>query len=231
MVNYQNGKIYKIVNDVNDDIYIGSTCNPLWSRFACHKSYTKLEQQKNRKLYKTMLEIGVEHFKIILIEVFKCDTKDELRAREDFFIRTIKPSLNSANAVRTKEDVREYKKEYQNLNKERLSEENKQYYIENKETFSEKRAEYYEKNKEKISASGAIYRENNKEIISERKKVYANNNRVKIAEYSKTWREEHPDSRKARVLCECCQENVIKDSIRRHEKTQKHMKNLLEFQE
>ena len=39
MVNYQLGKIYKIVDNTNGNIYIGSTCKPyLSSRLAGHKA-------------------------------------------------------------------------------------------------------------------------------------------------------------------------------------------------
>ena len=38
MVNYQNGQIYKLVNNVDDKIYIGSSCNKLNSRKSQHKS-------------------------------------------------------------------------------------------------------------------------------------------------------------------------------------------------
>ena len=36
-VEYSQGKIYKITNDYNDDIYIGSTCDSLAKRFSTHK--------------------------------------------------------------------------------------------------------------------------------------------------------------------------------------------------
>ena len=39
MVNYQLGKIYKLVDNTNGNIYIGSTCKPyLSSRLVQHKS-------------------------------------------------------------------------------------------------------------------------------------------------------------------------------------------------
>ena len=38
MPDYSKGKIYKITNDLNDDVYIGSTCDTLSRRFSNHKS-------------------------------------------------------------------------------------------------------------------------------------------------------------------------------------------------
>ncbi len=37
-VDFSKGKIYKVTNDYNNDIYIGSTCDTLKSRFRKHKS-------------------------------------------------------------------------------------------------------------------------------------------------------------------------------------------------
>ena len=37
MRNFENGKIYKITNDFNDSIYIGSTCDTLDKRMIRHK--------------------------------------------------------------------------------------------------------------------------------------------------------------------------------------------------
>jgi hypothetical protein len=38
---YHNGKIYKLVNDVDDKVYIGSTCQPLYKRLYEHKNDCK----------------------------------------------------------------------------------------------------------------------------------------------------------------------------------------------
>ena len=48
MPNYQNGKIYKIINDENDLVYYGSTTVPLWQRIGNHRKQYKsyLEQKR-----------------------------------------------------------------------------------------------------------------------------------------------------------------------------------------
>ena len=78
-VDYKNGKIYKIVNDVNEKIYIGSTTQPLHKRMHSHRTAIKT---KTSNLHSAMKELGVEHFQIILIEDFPCASKRELEARE-----------------------------------------------------------------------------------------------------------------------------------------------------
>ena len=96
MVNYARGKIYKIINRINTDIYIGSTVKKYLSqRMGTHQSciYTS-----NSKLYLSMRSLGFEHFKIVLIENFPCQSKDELRAREQYYIDELKPALNTNKA-------------------------------------------------------------------------------------------------------------------------------------
>lgn len=38
---YKNGKIYRLVNSVDDEFYVGSTCLPLAKRKSTHKSEAK----------------------------------------------------------------------------------------------------------------------------------------------------------------------------------------------
>jgi len=76
-VNYQNGKIYKVVNDVNDMVYIGSTTTPLSKRMSGHRLI-----KDTSRFHESMRTIGNDHFQIILIELFPCTCKAELEARE-----------------------------------------------------------------------------------------------------------------------------------------------------
>ena len=87
MVNYQQGKIYKIV--ANDQTYIGSTCEPtLARRLAQHKGSYKSWNKKTT--YVTSFRVLYEDKpEIILIESYPCNSKDELIARERFYIETM----------------------------------------------------------------------------------------------------------------------------------------------
>jgi hypothetical protein len=69
-IDYKNGKIYKIVNDVNDNIYVGSTISTLTRRFSQHKGDSKNITKQKRKFYAAVNLIGFDHFRIILIENF-----------------------------------------------------------------------------------------------------------------------------------------------------------------
>ncbi|MDO9333709.1 MAG: NUMOD3 domain-containing DNA-binding protein [Dehalococcoidales bacterium] len=80
MVNYQLGKIYKVINTVNDIVYIGSTCRPLSVRMCAHRSEAKHNQKG--ALYPAMRELGIGKFRIVLIEEYPCLNKMQLEARE-----------------------------------------------------------------------------------------------------------------------------------------------------
>ena len=92
MNRYANGTIYKLVNDVDKEIYIGSTCLPLSKCIYSHKKHAKKE---NSKLYKHLNTVGWDAVKIILIESFPCENKMELTKRERYYIDQLSPSLNS----------------------------------------------------------------------------------------------------------------------------------------
>lgn len=81
MVDYQKGKIYKLVNNFNKMVYIGSTCSELRLRLQGHKNAKNVKQTINRKLYKDFKN-KPDGFKILLIELYPCNSKMELEKRE-----------------------------------------------------------------------------------------------------------------------------------------------------
>ena len=50
-MDYKNGKIYQILNNVNDDIYVGSTCQALSKRMYQHRSTCDKSYNANVNLY------------------------------------------------------------------------------------------------------------------------------------------------------------------------------------
>ena len=73
--------IYKIINDINDKVYIGKTERQIQLRFQEHCSCSLREQYEKRPLYSAMKKYGIEHFHIELIE--KTDSPEE---REKYWI-------------------------------------------------------------------------------------------------------------------------------------------------
>ena len=83
MPNYENGKIYKIVCNITNECYIGSTCEPtLARRLATH--VLDYRKWKNGKRCKTMSFdiIDREDYNIYLIIAYPCNSKDELTSKE-----------------------------------------------------------------------------------------------------------------------------------------------------
>ena len=104
-----------------------------------------------------MREIGIEHFKIELIEKVECENKTQLRKREQYFIDELKPELNMFRAIENPNYIRKNREERNKQNNER--------YHANKEILLKKQKEYAEKNKEEISIRRKKYREENKEKL------------------------------------------------------------------
>lgn len=86
------GRIYKIVNTISDDLYIGSTVQILKNRFKAHKSNAILN--KPGKLYEYMRSIGIDHFDIEIIEELDIDHISQLGKKEHTYYAILKPSLN-----------------------------------------------------------------------------------------------------------------------------------------
>jgi len=114
------GVVYGIYQD-GALSYVGSTTSSLELRMARHR--TKMLERPGRKLYKTMAEIGPEHFTIAPLCEVTFDTCAQLRAKEGELIRfhnTVKEGLNVRMAGRCRsqyridehERIRTYKREY-----------------------------------------------------------------------------------------------------------------------
>ena len=97
---YKNGKIYCIRNNITDDIYVGSTTQPLCKRMAKHRGDSKREIKMHYMLYSKFNEIGIENFYIELIEDCPCESLEQLRKREGNYIREM-GKLNHQIAGRT----------------------------------------------------------------------------------------------------------------------------------
>ena len=81
MPNYQEGKIYKIYNTVNEEIHIGSTTRKLSERMAEHRRPCTIKLKGHLPIYKAFMEFGVESFSIELIEKCPGNDKDGLRTK------------------------------------------------------------------------------------------------------------------------------------------------------
>jgi hypothetical protein len=92
MPDFTQSKVYKLVNDTDDEIYVGSTCGTLRRRKCGHKiSATK---HTNRRVYTHLNAVGWDNVRIVLLQSIACANRDELRAAEQHWIDLLRPSLN-----------------------------------------------------------------------------------------------------------------------------------------
>jgi hypothetical protein len=125
MVNYSNGKIYKLVSFQSNDVYYGSTCSPLSKRLAGHKAHYK-HWKAGKSRYMTSFEImKYPDSEIILMESVNCVSKEELHAAERKYIEMnacVNKAIPGRNDREYYQDNKEHAKQYYQNNKARLAE-------------------------------------------------------------------------------------------------------------
>tara|TARA_X000001036_G_C20522229_1_gene742597 strand:- start:42 stop:578 length:537 start_codon:yes stop_codon:yes gene_type:complete len=134
MPDYQKCMMYKLICDEDPTfLYIGHTTN--WNRRKAKHKEDSLND--TRKAYQRIRELGGwENIKMIWIEDFPCNNKREGEAREQYWMDTLKSTMNSYKAFITEEELVEYKKEWYKANKEEIRETQKEHYENNKETIA-----------------------------------------------------------------------------------------------
>lgn len=183
MPNYEQGKIYRLVNNTTDNCYYGSTCIELRKRKYQHKSkyLTYLKDQKKFLTSFKIFEPDIYNVDIILVEQYPCSNKQELHARERWYIEN-HDCVNKVIPTRTL-------KEYYMDNRDKINERQKEYYKENKDKIRD----YYKENKDKISEKEKAYRQANKDNIREKKKAYWLANKDRLSEQKKAYRQSNKE--------------------------------------
>ena len=164
MKDYNKGKIYKIVNDVNDKFYVGSTVQPLHKRMGDHRRNHKDCMSKN-------IGVDLKECSIILIQNYPCKDKPELLRKEREYFDKYKKEckevfLNKYRPIRLegeKNGDKEKRKEWREKNKEKVKKKAVEWEKNNKEKISKRKKEYYQKNKEKINKQAREYYQKNKQ--------------------------------------------------------------------
>jgi len=202
MPDYSNGKIYTIRSHQTDDIYIGSTTQPLSERFRDHKKKFKYWKDGRGDNVSSYQIIKYDDAYIELLEDYDCERREQLHKREGEYIR----KMNCVNKVvpgRTD-------KEYRNDNKEKIADQKKKYHQDNREQIAEQKRLYYQNNRERMLYNFSLYREKNKEQIAERDKLYREKNKERIKAH------------KSRVcVCDCGTEYTHSHKSR-HLRSKKH---------
>jgi hypothetical protein len=151
-VKYSDMCIYKLVHfdDLNDEnIYVGHTTN-MTKRKCGHKTSccNPNDNHHNLKVYQFIRENGGwDKWDMILVEKYSCKCSAEAVARERYWIKELKATLNTREPGRTKKEWREanrdklaeYQNEYREANREKLLEQKKEYHQANREKLNEKK--------------------------------------------------------------------------------------------
>ena len=150
-MDYKNSKIYRIVCNETGDTYIGSTTQPLHKRLSKHKESYKSFLNGKYHYVSSFKVLENNNCDIILIEEYPCENKQQLHARERYYIETC-ICVNMRIPNRTKkeytEDTKDIKQEYDKIRRngekrEEILEKKKQYHKKNKDEINRKRREKY----------------------------------------------------------------------------------------
>jgi group I intron endonuclease len=86
--------VYKIVNTVTGDFYVGSSKN-VKKRWMEHKRSSTWKAEPNKRLYQDMQEIGVDKFRF---QILVPTEPENLKQVEQEFIDLLHPTYNNFNA-------------------------------------------------------------------------------------------------------------------------------------
>ena len=117
MNKYRNGKIYKLIDLTNDNIYIGSTIQTLDKRLSTHKT----DSSRYNTASKEIILNG--EYKIQLICNYPCNSKRALEKEEQRYI-DMYDCVNKYKSYITEKQFIErytiYQKQYKIVNKDKL---------------------------------------------------------------------------------------------------------------
>jgi hypothetical protein len=130
MIDYSKGKIYQIICDTTGLIYIGSTCESLSRRLSQHKS----DNKRAGKILSSVNVLKNNNYKIILIEEYPCENREQLLKRERYWFDNTE-NCNIIRPFRTREDKKESQKiaDAKRVNAPARVACRKNYYLNNKE--------------------------------------------------------------------------------------------------
>ena len=205
MNKYKNGKIYKIISKYTDMIYIGSTVKvKLKTRLNQHRHAFKTE---NGKMDSHFLFLW-DDAEIKLIENYPCESKIELRKREQYYMDLYPDYI--VNTRKAYSDKKEYNRNYMKKRREEgtlpIKKDKKDYY-----------KEWYQKNRERELEKGKQKRQDYSAEKKERDRKYRE---------SENGREKRRANDKIKKLCEYCDKLISKGNFHTHKKTKLHLENV-----
>ena len=99
--------VYKIINTITGDFYVGSSKN-VKQRWAVHKCQSTWKNYPNIPMYIDMRKYGTDKFEFEILEEAEIG---QLKEKEQYFIEILKPTYNNYRAKGLDiERYKEYKK-------------------------------------------------------------------------------------------------------------------------
>jgi len=144
MVDYSKAKIYRLVG--GGHTYYGSTCNDLRKRKSQHKWDRDRWLKGNHRYMSSYKCVETEDYDIYLVEAYPCKNKDELNARERWWIEN-NECVNMVIPTRPKAET---DRAYRAKQGEALLAKKREYVRTHKKEEAERKGDWYEKNKERI---------------------------------------------------------------------------------
>ena len=127
MNKFENGKIYKIVDNVSDMVYIGSTCKTLQHRLKQHEVHYKLFKAGKNHFVTVFKILENSDYKIELVENHPCANRQELNMREGTIMKKLKnEKLNVVNRCIAGQTQKESADQYRHNNRNLINEKQKQ---------------------------------------------------------------------------------------------------------
>jgi hypothetical protein len=127
MKNFANGKIYKLIDKTNDNIYIGSTTKRLTERLKIHEN--NYQNFKNH-IYPYMTSFDIiknGNYDIQLLECVNCINNEELLSKERIYIE----NNICVNKVVPNRSHKESTQAYYEKNKDKINKITLEYYYNN----------------------------------------------------------------------------------------------------
>ena len=147
MVNYKLGKIYRLECNITGLVYVGSTCeSTLAKRLTKHVGQYRYYLKGTYNYVSSFKILENNDYKIILIEKYPCNDKDELHSRECYFSNQIDcvNIIKRQGVINRMGGRKEYEKEYYNDNKGIIARNKKEYYNDNKDIIARNKKEKHE---------------------------------------------------------------------------------------
>lgn len=132
--------VYKIVNTITGDYYIGSSVN-IKRRWREHRSLSVWKKCPNNQLYIDMQKYGRDKFIMEVIEQLSDTDTKTLRNREQYYIKQLQPvyNKNDANTGIKANNKQQYQKQYRSQH----TDERKQYRSQHADEIKQYYKQYY----------------------------------------------------------------------------------------